>query len=142
MKSPGLGPETFTPFAPFQIQACFHLQHLLRTCFHILLINSRMLLLSLQKVDPELIFTKQERIGKGSFGEVFKGVDNRTQQVRTSPSLLLMVHGVINYTSSCPITPPPSIVRNDALFLCCNLSRLSRTASTKKKKSTASSQTT
>lgn len=34
-----------------------------------------------QKVDPELIFTKQERIGKGSFGEVFKGVDNRTQQV-------------------------------------------------------------
>lgn len=37
--------------------------------------------LSLQKVDPELIFTKQERIGKGSFGEVFKGIDNRTQQV-------------------------------------------------------------
>ena len=34
-----------------------------------------------QRVDPELIFTKQERIGKGSFGEVFKGVDNRTQQV-------------------------------------------------------------
>ncbi|KAL4715132.1 hypothetical protein ACJJTC_012179 [Scirpophaga incertulas] len=33
------------------------------------------------KVDPELIFTKQEKIGKGSFGEVFKGVDNRTQQV-------------------------------------------------------------
>ncbi|CAG0894386.1 unnamed protein product [Darwinula stevensoni] len=33
------------------------------------------------KVDPELIFTKQERIGKGSFGEVFKGVDNRTGDV-------------------------------------------------------------
>ncbi|XP_042242593.1 serine/threonine-protein kinase 26-like isoform X2 [Homarus americanus] len=33
------------------------------------------------KVDPELIFTKQERIGKGSFGEVFKGVDKRTTQV-------------------------------------------------------------
>lgn len=32
-------------------------------------------------MDPELIFTKQERIGKGSFGEVFKGIDNRTQQV-------------------------------------------------------------
>lgn len=32
-------------------------------------------------MDPELIFTKQERIGKGSFGEVFKGVDNRTQQI-------------------------------------------------------------
>jgi serine/threonine protein kinase len=32
-------------------------------------------------VDPELIFTKQERIGKGSFGEVFKGIDNRTHQV-------------------------------------------------------------
>uniref|UniRef100_A0A6P7G3S0 non-specific serine/threonine protein kinase n=1 Tax=Diabrotica virgifera virgifera TaxID=50390 RepID=A0A6P7G3S0_DIAVI len=34
-----------------------------------------------KKVDPELIFTKQERIGKGSFGEVFKGIDNRTTQV-------------------------------------------------------------
>ncbi|XP_037090106.1 serine/threonine-protein kinase 26-like isoform X1 [Pollicipes pollicipes] len=34
-----------------------------------------------EKIDPELIFTKQERIGKGSFGEVFKGIDNRTQQV-------------------------------------------------------------
>lgn len=33
------------------------------------------------KKDPEIIFTKQERIGKGSFGEVFKGIDNRTQQV-------------------------------------------------------------
>ena len=35
----------------------------------------------MQKVDPELIFTKQERIGKGSFGEVYKGLDNRTQRV-------------------------------------------------------------
>lgn len=34
-----------------------------------------------EKVDPELIFTKQERIGKGSFGEVFKGIDKRTTQV-------------------------------------------------------------
>ncbi|XP_023328567.1 germinal center kinase 1 [Eurytemora carolleeae] len=33
------------------------------------------------RVDPEIVFTKQERIGKGSFGEVFKGIDNRTQQV-------------------------------------------------------------
>ncbi|XP_049821954.1 serine/threonine-protein kinase 26 isoform X2 [Aethina tumida] len=33
------------------------------------------------KVDPELIFTKQERIGKGSFGEVFKGIDKRSTQV-------------------------------------------------------------
>ena len=32
-------------------------------------------------MDPEQVFTKQERIGKGSFGEVYKGVDNRTQQV-------------------------------------------------------------
>lgn len=38
-------------------------------------------MVSMIKVDPELIFTKQERIGKGSFGEVFKGIDNRTQQV-------------------------------------------------------------
>ncbi|KAA0716134.1 Serine/threonine-protein kinase 24 [Triplophysa tibetana] len=32
-------------------------------------------------VDPENLFTKLERIGKGSFGEVFKGIDKRTQQV-------------------------------------------------------------
>lgn len=32
-------------------------------------------------VDPEKLFTKLERIGKGSFGEVFKGIDKRTQQV-------------------------------------------------------------
>uniref|UniRef100_A0A8C2A423 non-specific serine/threonine protein kinase n=1 Tax=Cyprinus carpio TaxID=7962 RepID=A0A8C2A423_CYPCA len=34
----------------------------------------------LLKVDPEKLFTKLERIGKGSFGEVFKGIDNHTQQ--------------------------------------------------------------
>uniref|UniRef100_A0A7N8XV05 non-specific serine/threonine protein kinase n=1 Tax=Mastacembelus armatus TaxID=205130 RepID=A0A7N8XV05_9TELE len=32
-------------------------------------------------MDPEELFTKLERIGKGSFGEVFKGIDNRTQKV-------------------------------------------------------------
>ncbi|XP_055764456.1 serine/threonine-protein kinase 24-like isoform X1 [Salvelinus fontinalis] len=33
------------------------------------------------KADPEELFTKLERIGKGSFGEVFKGIDKRTQKV-------------------------------------------------------------
>uniref|UniRef100_A0A4W5NUM5 Serine/threonine-protein kinase 24 n=1 Tax=Hucho hucho TaxID=62062 RepID=A0A4W5NUM5_9TELE len=33
------------------------------------------------KADPGELFTKLERIGKGSFGEVFKGIDNRTQKV-------------------------------------------------------------
>ncbi|XP_041111435.1 serine/threonine-protein kinase 26-like [Polyodon spathula] len=33
------------------------------------------------RADPEELFTKLERIGKGSFGEVFKGIDNRTQNV-------------------------------------------------------------
>ena len=32
-------------------------------------------------MDPEQVFTKQERIGKGWFGEVYKGVDKRSQQV-------------------------------------------------------------
>uniref|UniRef100_A0A3B5BFM7 non-specific serine/threonine protein kinase n=1 Tax=Stegastes partitus TaxID=144197 RepID=A0A3B5BFM7_9TELE len=32
-------------------------------------------------IDPEELFTKLDRIGKGSFGEVFKGIDNRTQSV-------------------------------------------------------------
>lgn len=31
--------------------------------------------------DPEDLFTKLERIGKGSFGEVFKGIDNETKNV-------------------------------------------------------------
>lgn len=33
------------------------------------------------KADPELLFSKLERIGKGSFGEVYKGIDNRTNTV-------------------------------------------------------------
>jgi len=32
-------------------------------------------------IDPEKLFTKQERIGKGSFGEVYKGLDVRTSEV-------------------------------------------------------------
>jgi len=31
--------------------------------------------------DPESLYTKLERVGKGSFGEVFKGIDNNTKQV-------------------------------------------------------------
>ncbi|EYC29750.1 hypothetical protein Y032_0006g3161 [Ancylostoma ceylanicum] len=38
-------------------------------------------LLNLEKLDPEEIFTKHERIGRGSFGEVYKGIDRRTSQV-------------------------------------------------------------
>uniref|UniRef100_A0A4W3J3B7 non-specific serine/threonine protein kinase n=1 Tax=Callorhinchus milii TaxID=7868 RepID=A0A4W3J3B7_CALMI len=33
------------------------------------------------RMDPEELFTKQERIGKGSFGEVYKGIENRTKEV-------------------------------------------------------------
>ncbi|XP_021341031.1 germinal center kinase 1-like isoform X11 [Mizuhopecten yessoensis] len=32
-------------------------------------------------IDPETRFTKLDKIGKGSFGEVFKGIDNGSQQV-------------------------------------------------------------
>jgi serine/threonine-protein kinase 24/25/MST4 len=32
-------------------------------------------------IDPEVRFSKMEKIGKGSFGEVFKGIDNESQQV-------------------------------------------------------------
>ncbi|XP_033119781.1 serine/threonine-protein kinase 26-like isoform X1 [Anneissia japonica] len=34
-----------------------------------------------QKADPEQLYTKLEKIGKGSFGEVFKGIDNKTKEV-------------------------------------------------------------
>jgi serine/threonine protein kinase len=30
---------------------------------------------------PEDLFTRLERIGRGSFGEVYKGIDNRTAEV-------------------------------------------------------------
>lgn len=33
------------------------------------------------RVDPDELFTKLDRIGKGSFGEVYKGIDNRTKEV-------------------------------------------------------------
>ncbi|KXJ17279.1 Serine/threonine-protein kinase 25 [Exaiptasia diaphana] len=33
------------------------------------------------KADPEKLFSKLERIGKGSFGEVYKGIDNKTNEV-------------------------------------------------------------
>lgn len=33
------------------------------------------------RADPEELFTKLDRIGKGSFGEVFKGIDKQTQKV-------------------------------------------------------------
>ncbi|XP_061525268.1 serine/threonine-protein kinase 26 isoform X1 [Phycodurus eques] len=33
------------------------------------------------QIDPEELFTKLDRIGKGSFGEVFKGIDNRSLSV-------------------------------------------------------------
>lgn len=33
------------------------------------------------RTDPEELFTKLDRIGKGSFGEVFKGIDRQTQNV-------------------------------------------------------------
>ncbi|PNJ10516.1 STK25 isoform 35, partial [Pongo abelii] len=33
------------------------------------------------RVDPEELFTKLDRIGKGSFGEVYKGIDNHTKEV-------------------------------------------------------------
>ncbi|XP_062853279.1 serine/threonine-protein kinase 25a isoform X2 [Trichomycterus rosablanca] len=33
------------------------------------------------RLDPERFFTKLERIGKGSFGEVYKGINNRTKAV-------------------------------------------------------------
>ncbi|XP_031552784.1 serine/threonine-protein kinase 25-like [Actinia tenebrosa] len=33
------------------------------------------------KADPEKLFSKLDRIGKGSFGEVFKGIDNQTNAV-------------------------------------------------------------
>lgn len=33
------------------------------------------------RMDPERLFTKLERIGRGSFGEVYKGIENRSKEV-------------------------------------------------------------
>ena len=33
------------------------------------------------RLDPEILFSKLERIGKGSFGEVYKGINKQTQEV-------------------------------------------------------------
>uniref|UniRef100_A0A8C4VTA0 non-specific serine/threonine protein kinase n=1 Tax=Gopherus evgoodei TaxID=1825980 RepID=A0A8C4VTA0_9SAUR len=41
----------------------------------------RLSLSNFKNSDPEELFTKLEKIGKGSFGEVFKGIDNQTQKV-------------------------------------------------------------
>ncbi|XP_065887485.1 serine/threonine-protein kinase 25-like [Dysidea avara] len=35
---------------------------------------------ALKEADPEHLFQKLDRIGKGSFGEVFRGIDNKTAQ--------------------------------------------------------------
>uniref|UniRef100_A0A8C9VQT3 non-specific serine/threonine protein kinase n=1 Tax=Scleropages formosus TaxID=113540 RepID=A0A8C9VQT3_SCLFO len=50
-------------------------------CLHCSPLCVRLVLSVNIRVDPEELFTKLERIGKGSFGEVFKGIDNRTQNV-------------------------------------------------------------
>lgn len=41
--------------------------------FHTHSLTHSQMLGSHTDVDPEVLFTKQERIGKGSFGEVYKG---------------------------------------------------------------------
>ena len=43
--------------------------------------------LNSKDVDPEVLFTKQEKIGKGSFGEVFKGYVNHPNDVMYITSL-------------------------------------------------------
>lgn len=60
-----------------------HTIKVLNTLWHTLT-NSVVSLPSLDqntRLDPEEYFTKQERIGKGSFGEVYKGINNRTKEV-------------------------------------------------------------
>uniref|UniRef100_A0A3B1J232 non-specific serine/threonine protein kinase n=1 Tax=Astyanax mexicanus TaxID=7994 RepID=A0A3B1J232_ASTMX len=56
---------------------------LARFCIHSSPVSVACVLLDFQnpRADPEELFTKLERIGKGSFGEVFKGIDRRTQNV-------------------------------------------------------------
>lgn len=48
---------------------------------HVLLPNSESQGGAGSKSDPETLYTKLQRVGKGSFGEVFKGIENKTKQV-------------------------------------------------------------
>uniref|UniRef100_A0A8C2B9H1 non-specific serine/threonine protein kinase n=1 Tax=Cyprinus carpio TaxID=7962 RepID=A0A8C2B9H1_CYPCA len=45
------------------------------------MLHTRMFCRSNSCLNPEEYFTKLERIGKGSFGEVYKGINNRTKEV-------------------------------------------------------------
>ncbi|XP_042567452.1 serine/threonine-protein kinase 26-like, partial [Cyprinus carpio] len=56
------------------------------------------------RTDPEELFTKLERIGKGSFGEVFKGIDRRTQNVVAIKTIDLEKRKMRSKTSKQEIT--------------------------------------
>ena len=50
-----------------------------------------MFLLFQRPIDPEEIFTKLDRIGKGSFGEVFKGIDKGTHGNHSSQTVAIKI---------------------------------------------------
>ena len=52
-----------------------------------------------QRVDPELVFTKQERIGKGSFGEVYK-----VNYIRSNHNLYNSYYCIPRLEPKCPST--------------------------------------
>jgi serine/threonine protein kinase len=61
--------------------------------------------------DPEERYTLQGRIGRGSFGEVFRGVDRTTQEV---VAIKIIDLDQVRVVASCGSAPAPGVLSSAA----------------------------